>query len=114
MQKAKPFALGFRQSRPVGSRFLQQTESAVDVGANEIVGTMNRPVHVAFGCKMHNSARALALQKGSYQVAFDDIALLKPVRRVLGDGFKIARIPGIGQFVEIQDGRCLLYTSRCV
>src|ERR1019366_7788865 len=92
----------------MASDFIPISERAVDVRTDEVVRTMNGPVHVALGGKMNYGARTLALQKASHQIAVDDIALLKQVRRVRRDGFKIARVPRIGQLVQIEDGRRLL------
>jgi len=38
VEETKRGAIEFRKRRPVGSRFFEQAEGAVDVGADEIVG----------------------------------------------------------------------------
>ena len=62
MQKSKPFPILIGQLRPVRSRFLQQTECSIYVGADEIVRTTNGAIDMAFRRKMNDSLRTPALE----------------------------------------------------
>src|SRR5437868_1667475 len=66
VEEAKLFLIFLRRVGPIGARFLQQAKGAVYVGADEIVGTENRAVHVAFGGEVDNSPWPLAAEQFAY------------------------------------------------
>src|SRR6267378_6493745 len=103
MQKAKSFAIVLRQRRPIRSRLFQQIESPVHVGADKIVGTMNRAVYVTFGCEVNNGPGPLAFEQIAQQIAIDDVTLLKAVTVLTLHRLQIMEIASVGELVEIQD-----------
>jgi hypothetical protein len=81
-RKRNDGAIGFRKRRPVGARFFEQAECAVDVGADEIVGAVDGAVDVAFGGEMNDGARLFAPQQLAQKFAIDDVALLEAIARM--------------------------------
>src|SRR6266853_667159 len=88
------------QAGPVGSRLFEQTEGPVNVGANEVVGAVNRAVHMALRGKVNDGAGTVCQEQFSYQLAIADVTLQKFVSAVGSDGSEISQITGIGELVE--------------
>ena len=65
VQETERCAIGFRKRRPVGSRFFEQAERAVDVGADEIIGAVDGAVNVALGGEVNDGTRLFAPQQVS-------------------------------------------------
>src|SRR3984957_13951829 len=63
VQKAKPGFFLLSQFRPIGSGFLKQAESAVHIGAHEIVWTMDGAVYLSLCREVHNGAGTVVRQK---------------------------------------------------
>src|SRR5438552_13652387 len=96
-------AIGFRKRQPVGSRFLEETECAVDVGADEIIGAVYGAVDVAFGGEVNEGARLFAPQQVAQEIAINDVALLKAIARMGVDETQVVEIARVCQLVEVQD-----------
>src|ERR1700733_13760481 len=105
VKKAEGCAIRFRKLRPIGSGFLKQAKGAVDVGADEIIGTMNGAVYVAFGGEMNDRARLFAPQQFEQIFAIDYVSLLETIARIGFDRTQIVEIARVGQLVEIDDAR---------
>src|ERR1700693_130005 len=105
MQKAERRALGLGKRRPVGTRFFEQAECAVDVGADEIIGAVDGAVDVALGGEVNDGARLFAPQQVAQEIPIDDVALLEAIARVGFDGTQVVEIARVCQLVEIQDAR---------
>src|SRR5260370_41652919 len=105
MQETERRAIGLGKHRPVGSRFFEQAESAVDIGADEIVGAVDGAVDVALSGEVNDSAGSLALEQVAQKIAIDNVALLAAIARVGFDGTPVVEIASVGQLVEIQDSR---------
>ena len=87
--------------RPISARFLEQTESAVHIGAHKIIRPMNRAVHMAFRRKMHNRPRTASPQQVADQLSIADVSMHEAVARIGRNLYQVAEIPGIGELVEI-------------
>src|SRR5713101_436364 len=85
VQEAESLTIALCQSRPVSSRFFQQTECPVDIGADEIVGTMDRAVYMTFGGEMDDGTGTLPLQQSAHEITIHDVALLETISRVAFD-----------------------------
>src|SRR5260370_36767898 len=107
MQETERRAIGLGKHRPVGSRFFEQAESAVDIGADEIVGAVDGAVDVALSGEVNDSAGSLALEQVAQKIAIDNVALLEAIARVGFDGTQVVEIASEGQLVGVQDGRGL-------
>ena len=91
------------QARPVLARGLEQHEGAVDIGAQEGLGTVDRPVDMALGGKVHDRARAVLGQQAVDQRTVGDVAAHEMVPGIALDGGQIFEVAGIGQRVEADD-----------
>src|SRR6266481_5248628 len=96
-------AINFRKRQPIGACFFKQTECAVDIGADEIIGTVDGAVDVALGGEVNNGARLFAPQQVAQEITIDDVALLETIVCVRLDGTQVVEIARVGQLVEIQD-----------
>ena len=105
MEEMERFAIGFRKRQPVGARFLEQAECAVDVGADEIIGAVDGAIDVALGGEVNDGARLFAPQQVAQEIAIDDVALLEAIARVGLDGMQVVEIARVCQLVEIHDAR---------
>src|ERR1700674_3251130 len=74
MQETERGAIGLGKRQPVGSRFLEQTECAVDVGADEIIGAVDGAVDMALGGEVNDGTRLFAPQQAAQELAIDDVA----------------------------------------
>src|SRR5438270_5230086 len=99
MEKSKSLALLIRQRGPVRPRFFQQRKRSIDVGLDEIFGTADRTIDMAFGREMHNPHGAKCFKK---------VLDLRPVRYVplhesisgLGcSTFQIVQVARVGELV---------------
>src|ERR1019366_4092888 len=82
MQEAERYALGLRKRRPVGARFFEQAEGAVNIGADEIVGAVDGAVDVALSGEVNDGAGLFAPQQRAQEIAIDNVALLEAIARV--------------------------------
>ena len=105
VQETERGAIGFRKRRPVGARFFEQVECAVDVGANEIIGAVDGAVDVALGGEVNDGTRLFAPQQVAQEIAIDDVALLEAIARMGLDRTQVVEIARVCQLVEIQDAR---------
>jgi hypothetical protein len=51
--------------------------------------------------EMHDRARLVMLEQFTQEITIANVALFKPVSRVIGDGQEVARIARVSEFVEI-------------
>ncbi len=63
---------------------------------------------MALGGKVNDGSRAVLLKQAAHEGAVADIAMNEDVSRIIADGLKISQIAGVGQLVEIDQGRGLL------
>src|SRR6266478_4436969 len=105
MQETERRAIGLGQRRPVGSRFFEQAECTVDVGADEIIGAVDGAVDVALSGEVNDGAGPLALEQVAQKIAIDDVAVCEAIARVSFDGAQVVEIARVRQLVEIQDAR---------
>src|SRR5712664_295759 len=63
VQETESLTIALFQSRPVRSCFFQKAECPVDIGADKIVGTMDRAVYMSFGGEMDDGAGTLPRQQ---------------------------------------------------
>ena len=89
--------------RPVRSRLFQQREGPIDIGANEVLGSTDRAVHVAFRCEMHNRAWLVLFQQLPDETAIADIAVNEFIPPICSDAFQIVQVPRVSQFIQIHD-----------
>ncbi len=101
------FAVGDRsygEMAPVSPHGLQQSESAHDVGLDEITGAMDGAVHMTFGSKVDHSAGLVLGQQTADQGGITDVALHQLVTRIALQGGQSFGVAGIGELVQVDDG----------
>ena len=108
MKKAKARAVRLAEARPVGPNLFQQREGSVDIGVDEIFGPADGPIDMALGGKVHDGARLMACQCLANQFAINDVALHEMVAWIVRDAFQVVGIAGVGEFIEIYNGRRLI------
>lgn len=74
VQKAEGFALGCIEALPVIARACEQAEGADDVGRDEVIRAVDRPVDMGLGGKVDNCAGANACKQALYQFDVTDVA----------------------------------------
>ena len=104
MQKPELIVRRSTQPRPVGSRFFEQAERAIYIGADEVVRSLNRAIDVALGREVHNRLRPMRDQQLCNEFAIANVTLQKPVSPVRSDAGQIRGISRVGQLIDINDG----------
>ena len=75
----------FIEGLPISARLLQQTQAALDIGADKLPWFLDGAIHVALGGKVDDRARTVAGKKGGHQIGVADIPLHKDVPRLSGE-----------------------------
>jgi len=73
----------------------------MNVRANEVIRSLDRPVYMGLRREMHDRARLVKLEQFTQEIAIANVALFKPVSRIIRDGQEVARIARVSEFVEI-------------
>ena len=89
------------QLAPVAARGFEQAEGADDVGGDEVFGTVDGAVDVAFGGKVDDGARAVFGQQAIHQRAVADVALHKAVAHIAFQRRQVGPVAGVGELVHI-------------
>ena len=84
---------------------------AADIGADEIVRPVDRPVDMRFGCEVENDIGLEVRDRPSHRVAVADIGLQEAVARIIADTAEAVEIGRIGQLVDVEH---VVTTSDCV
>ncbi len=82
---------------------LQERVSADDIGLDECVRPMNRPIDMRLGSKMHHGVDLLATQQLFGPCGVGNAVVHKGQSRVVQDESKICPIACIRQSIENQD-----------
>ncbi len=83
----------------VVERFVEEAEGSDDVGEDELFGTGDGTVDVAFGGEVHDGIGMMKLKERSHELRVFDAALHEDVRGIVFDGSKVAEISGVGELV---------------
>ena len=86
---------------PIGARSFQQMVGAGDVGLDEIAGTVDGTVHMAFGRQMHHRIRSMLGKDPVEGGAVADVGLLEGIVGALCHACHIVETGGIGERIEI-------------
>jgi hypothetical protein len=108
MQEAEALPGNAGQALYVLASFLQQVECPFNVGVYKIFSAVNGAVHVALSSEMNDGAGLVVFQQSTHQGAVTNVTVHKNVTLVMGHAGKIGQIAGIGEFVEIHDGRIFM------
>ena len=73
LEKAEHCLFLVSQSIPIRTGFFQQAERAVYVGANEILGSVNRSIDMAFSSEVNDSARLVISKKIAHEFSVADV-----------------------------------------
>ena len=65
---------------------------------------MDRTIHVALSCEVHNRIRSEFLEQSSHLYAIGNITLNEFVSRISGNTFQIVQVPGIRELIHIEHG----------
>jgi hypothetical protein len=82
MQKAKACFGIACQAIPVSAHGFEQVEGADDIGLDEVLGAVDRAVHMAFGGKVDDGARLVPGQQVSDEFTVTDVTLQEAVARI--------------------------------
>ena len=82
------------------SRCLEQAVRTDDIRLDERIGSVNRAIHVGFGCEVHDRIDPFLPQQLLDQRAVPDVSLHEPQRGVGAHGLKICQIARVGQRVQ--------------
>ena len=80
---------------------MEQAKGSDDVGRDELLGADDGAVNVAFGSKVHQGVRLMLLEQGLDECGVFDAALHEDVIGMSVDGGKIAKVSGVGEFIEV-------------
>ncbi len=108
MQKTELRPVSLVQLLPIMSRLLQQIQSALYIGPNELSWIVDGAIDVTFRGEMDHGARPVLFEQLGYEVSVANISLHERVPRVCGDTLEVAQVSGIGQLVEIDDSASLI------
>ena len=104
MQEAKFLAVYLRERAPICPRLFQQCKCAVDIRADEIIRPADRPVDVALRREMHDGIGLMLFKQRPDGIAIANVAVNERIARIGDNARQIARIPRVGQLVQIDDG----------
>src|SRR4029077_5407495 len=104
LKKAESCSSVQPQLIPIVACLFQQTERAVYVGANELLGPVNGTIHVAFRREVNDGARLVIPEQFTHEFPVGDVSMNKPVAPVRQDRLEVADVPGIGEVVQINHG----------
>lgn len=94
-------ALGART--PIAMSCLEHRKGSHDIGPCKGEGILDGTVHVAFGRQMDNAVHLILPHQRKDGIEITDIGLDEGIIRCLLDILQIGQIPGIGQFVEVDN-----------
>jgi hypothetical protein len=77
----------------VAAHRFEQAEGAEHVGLHEILGAVDRAIHVRFRGEVHDGARFVLGQQAVEQCAVADVALHEDVVRVALERREVSRLP---------------------
>ena len=75
-------------------------EGADDVGLDEILGAVDRAIHVAFRRKVDDGARPGFREQLAHQLRIADVAMYENVARIIFEGREVFQIARVGQLVQ--------------
>src|SRR5713101_4690608 len=101
MQETEMHALLRRKATPVAQGFLQQRESADNVGLDEIAWAVDGAVNMAFSGEIHHRIRLVFLEQLTQRRAFADALLFESVMRIADGAGEGLQVGGIGQLVDV-------------
>ena len=98
-------AEGFRPPLrlPIGARGLEHHIGAVDVGLDEITGTVDRAIYVGFCGQMHDGVGFVAVDRGLNGERIADVGLREGVVRRERHGGHVVQTGRVGQRVEVNN-----------
>src|SRR5215467_5344933 len=99
MEKAESFTLGIFQPKPEGSRCIKQFERADYVGLEKTPRSVNRAIHVRFGCEVDNRKRPRRFEQRFYNSLVPNITSHECVTRARCDVRKVEQISRIRELV---------------
>ena len=65
---------------------------------------MDRAIHVALSCEVHNRVWPKSLEQSSDLYAIGSITLYEFVPRISGNTLQIVQVPGVGELIQIEHG----------
>ncbi|MPM69922.1 hypothetical protein SDC9_116870 [bioreactor metagenome] len=101
VQKAECLLVFRWQRRPVLARRFEQAKGAHHIGLDEILGPVDRTIHMRFGRKIHNRARLMLFEQTLDQCRVSDITLDEMVARIALQGLKVLQIARVGELVNV-------------
>ena len=104
MEEAKGLLVGWVQGGPIGSGLFEQSECAVDIGADEGIGRDDGAIDVSFGGEVNDGAGTMLGQERADECGVADVAAHQQVTRIGRDRVQTGRIAGVGEGIEIDDG----------
>ena len=87
------------------SAAVEQSECSVDVCGHERSGIENGSIDMAFGGEVQDSIDVAGGQDGVDELAVTNVSMSKVVPIQTFEVGEIGGIPGIGQFVDVDDGQ---------
>ncbi len=72
IQETKGSLLGLGQGTPVGPHQFEQAEGAQDVSLDEVFGTVDGAVHMAFGSKVQHGTGGVLFQPVQHKIAANE------------------------------------------
>ena len=102
VQKAESRLVRLIQRQPVGAGRFEQAKGANDVGGDEVLRAVYGAVHMAFGGKVHDGARAVFGQQAGHQGAVANVALHENVARIALQAGQIGQIARVGELVKVE------------
>ncbi len=100
--EAESVLLRARQRAPETERCLQQRERADNIGLDELAGSIDRAVDVAFRREMHHGVGRKALEQFAHPRRIGDVSANKGIARVVRHGCERVEIARIGELVDHQ------------
>jgi hypothetical protein len=104
MQKAEVSFFWSCQSNPIAAHRLQQLVSTHDVVLDKLTWSMNRPVDMRLGRKIHHRAWLVTGQQFGHQGCVANIALHEHMGRIIFQAGQVLQVAGIAEFVKINHG----------
>jgi hypothetical protein len=93
---------------PIAARAFEKIEGSDDVRLDELGRIVDRTIDVAFGREVHDRAGLVLVQELAHQSAVVDVSAHEDVLLIACERTEIVEVAGIGQLVEIDDGRLLM------
>jgi hypothetical protein len=108
VQEAEALFVRGGQIAVIAPGFFQQRKGAVDVRADELLGTEDGSVHMALGGEVHEGCRLMLAEKPGHQAAVVDVSVDELIAAMAAYRGEVPEIAGIGQAIEVHQRRRLL------